>query len=348
MLRVSTLAIAASLVTSTAFAAGIERNAPSTRILFEEGRYLEFSFGYVSPDLEGTAGPGAPTGNLFESYTQLGFAYKADLTDRLSYAIVPEAPWGVDTAYPGGAPYTGVTATLDSLGLQAIVSYDVSDQFKVYAGLRAQQLSAEANIPFVGGYSITTDKQMGYGYMVGAAYQIPDIAARVAVTYYSSIEHTLNTTEFGALAGQTDIETPQSVNVEFQTGIAENTLLFGSVRWVDWSEFAIAPPNYPLGTLVDYEKDWITYTVGVGRQFTDSLSGFVTASYEPASNTILTTLGPVDGRASIGIGASYDVGQMTITGAVNYVMLGEAQNALGTTFSDGSALAAGIRIGYSF
>ena len=67
MHRVSALAMAASLVTSGAFAAGIERTAPSTRILFEEGRYLEFSFGYVAPDLEGTAGPGAPTGNLFES-----------------------------------------------------------------------------------------------------------------------------------------------------------------------------------------------------------------------------------------------------------------------------------------
>ena len=39
----------------------------------------------------------------------------------------------------------------------------------------------------------------------------------------------------------TDVDTPQSVQLDFQTGVAPKTLVFGYVRWVDWSEFSISP-----------------------------------------------------------------------------------------------------------
>ncbi len=348
MVRISILALAAGMIGSTAFAAGIERNAPSSRVLFEDGRYLEFAMRYVSPDLSGNAGPGAPTGNLLESYASFGFAYKADLTDRLSYALILDEPWGVDTLYQGGAPYTGVDAELNSRELTGILAFDLGERVKVYGGLRVQQTEAAAAIPFVGGYTIETDKQTDLGYLVGAAYQIPEIALRVAATYYSPIKHTLNSTEFNAFDDQTVVETPEAVNLEFQSGIAKDTLIFGSIRWVNWSDFAIAPPNYPLGTLVDYEKDWTNYTLGVGRKFNDTWSGFIQASHEPASKTVLTTLGPIDGRSSLGIGATYTKDNVKITGGVTYSWLGDAENVLATQFDDGSAIGIGVRVGYTF
>ena len=357
MIRVSALALAAGLAATSVHAAGIERTAPTTRSLFEPGRYLEFSTTWADPELSGSGGfaPGpiaaAPsgTGDLFDSFATLGFAYKADLTDRLSYAFIIDQPWGVDTTYPT-APgvYSGVRARLDSTQLSGILAFDATEAVKVYGGLRAERISAQARLPFVGGYTIETDEQTNLGYLVGAAYQRPDIALRVALTYYSAIGHTMNTTEFGALRTQTEIETPQSVNLEFQSGIAQDTLVFGSVRWVDWSEFVIRPPNYPLGTLVDYEEDWVTYTLGVGRRFNENWSGFVQASHEPASNTTLTTLGPVDGRTSLGLGATWTDGNVSVTGGVNYVWLGEAQNLLRTRFEDGTALGVGLRVGYRF
>ena len=39
----------------------------------------------------------------------------------------------------------------------------------------------------------------------------------------------------------TDLETPQSVQLDFQTGVAPKTLVFGYVRWVDWTEFNVTP-----------------------------------------------------------------------------------------------------------
>jgi long-chain fatty acid transport protein len=202
----------------------------------------------------------------------------------------------------------------------------------------------------VGGYTIDTDTQTNLGYLVGAAYQRPDIALRVGAHLLLGHRHEMNTVRVRHDPDPTDIETPQSVNLEFQSGIAQDTLVFGSVRWVDWSEFTISPPNYPLGTLVDYQEDWVDLHAGrrapVQRQ---PGAGFVQASYEPASDTVLTTLGPVDGRTSLGLGATWTRdGNVSVTAGVTYAWLGEAQNLLGTRFEDGDAFGVGVRVAYTF
>jgi long-chain fatty acid transport protein len=366
MKRSSALALAIGLVASTTVhAAGIERSAPTTRALFEEGRYLEFSTTWADPDLSGRGGDasafGGPpfaapngTGDIFDSYATLGFAFKADIGDRFSYAIIFDQPWGVDTTYPSDpvSIYQGVEARLDANQLTGILAYDATDSVKVYGGVRVERISAEAAIPFVGGYRVETDTQTNFGYLVGAAYQIPEIAFRVGLTYYSSISHDMNTTETSPIPGadvtRTKIATPQSVNLDFQSGIAASTLLYGSIRWVDWSEFSIEPPRYPLGTLVDYEKDWTTYTLGLGRQFNETWGGFVQASYEPSNDTVLTTLGPVDGRTTLGLGGTYTRDSVKVTAGVSYTWLGDAENPVGTQYRNGDAIGVGVRVGYSF
>lgn len=362
-------------VSSAALAGGIERNAPTTRILFEEGRYLEFSASSVNPTLSGSGGDatavGGPpnaapngTGDLLESYFTLGAGYKADINENLSYAIIIDEPHGVDTNYPSvaGSIYSGVVATLDARQLSAILSYDVNDNVKVYGGLRAESVKAQADLPFIGaaagGYSINASSDTSFGYMAGVAYSRPEIALRVALTYYSDIDHVLPTSETIPLLGTTndtvDIKTPQSVNLEFQSGVAEDTLVFGSIRWVDWSEFAITPtlyssPGVTGRPLVDYEKDWTTYTLGVGRRFNDQWSGAFQISHEPATDVLpLTTLGPVDGRTAYTLAGTYTMDKVKITTGLSYVDLGGTANLVDTSFDGGDAIAIGVRVGYSF
>ncbi len=290
-------------------AGGIERAVPSTRVLFKDGRYVEVSAAYASPDLSGRGADlsaiGFPvqvsgsTGDLLESYWNLGFAFKTDLTDRISFAVIGDEPWGADTKYGRGSfpagpfppnfSYDGTTANLDSFALSGIIAYDVTPAVMLYAGLRAQWMEADASIPFVGptaglpGYTIDTDSDWGFGYLIGGAYQLPEMALRVSLTYYSKIEHEFDSREFSQFDTRTNIETPQAVNLEFQSGVAENTLVFGSIRWVDWSDFSIVPPSYQQATgrpLVDYESDWWTYTLGAGYRFNEAFSGSVSVAYE--------------------------------------------------------------------
>jgi long-chain fatty acid transport protein len=363
-------------------AAGIERVAPSTRVLFRDGNYVEFNLAYVSPDLSGTGAnlaalnPALPfvpgnTGNLFDSYTQFSLAYKGNITERISFALILDEPYGADTDYgqgsfPGGLfSYAGSTADLNSYQLSGILAYDVTPQVKLYAGVRAQRTEADASIPFIGladplrgiPYTVSTDKDWGYGYLVGGAYQMPEIALRVALTYHSKISHSFDTLEYGQFNTRTDMDTPQSVTLEFQSGVAEDTLVFGSVRWVDWSDFRIAPPQYVASlqrltgaprALVDYESDWWTYTLGVGRQITDEWSGAVSVLYEPQTGDVLTTLGPVDGRTALTGSATYTMGAVELTGGLTYGWLGDTSNLLQTRYRDGDYWGLGLRVGYAF
>ena len=44
--------------------------------------------------------------------------------------------------------------------------------------------------------------------------------------------------------GTTKFKSPDSVNLEFQTGLRQGTLLFGSLRWVNWSDLALQPYRF--------------------------------------------------------------------------------------------------------
>ena len=319
------------------------------------------------PELEGRGGllepAGLGTGDILDSYDQWGFAFRGDLSEQTSFALTLDQPWGVNTTYPAVATsgYSGTGANLRSHALSATLLQRMNDNVSFYAGVRGQTIKAEAAFPFGGAiglggpYSVVADRAEGVGFLAGAAYEIKRIKARLALTYYSEIESTHGTDE--TIAGvttrtETDLKTPQSLNLEFQSGIAPKTLAFGGVRWVDWSEFAISPPLFSgsLGglPLVEYTEDWITYTGGIGHKFNEVFTLAAIVRYTPASDQELTTLGPVDGRLSIGLAPTLVLGDMSITAGVSWIETGDARNFAGTNFADGSAIGAGVRVGFDF
>ena len=336
-------------------AGGVERSSQSVAILFEKGRYAELSFGHFAPDVSGTVGPSS-SGDMAPSYNSWSLGYKMDIGERMALALILDQPIGADVAYPGtyvpagSYPLAGTTADLSSSAITALLRYSFENNVSVYGGLRYQTVHGVVSIPVVGGYTMETNHDSELGYVVGLAWEKPEIAARVALTYNSAITHSLESVEFGALASEFDTEVPQSVNLEFQTGIAKDTLLFGSIRWVDWSEFTIDPPFYPPAIpLVSYSKDRVTYNLGIGRRFNETWSGAVTLGYEPSDGELTGNLGPTDGMRSIGLAATYTRDNMKITGGIRYVDIGDATtNTVGGNFSGNSGVGVGIRVGYSF
>ncbi|QJF51333.1 OmpP1/FadL family transporter [Roseobacter ponti] len=361
------------LATGTAYAGGIERSPQSVGPLFEEGRYVEFSFATVSPDVSGVGGlitPGVASGDMTETYQQYGFAYKADLNDTLSYALIYDQPYGANVNYPTGTGYfaQGSLAEFDSNALTAILQYNFPSKLSVYGGLRYQYIDANAFVPFVTGggplagtpYEANAEKDGGAGYLLGVAYERPEIALRVALTYQSTIKHELDTTESSVLGlnvtSTTEIETPQSLTLDFQSGVAEDTLVFGSIRWVDWSAFEIAPESYVglVGSpLVFYADDRIKYTLGVGRRLNENWSVAASVNYERTTGSPTGNLGPTDGQLGLGLSAVYTVDNMKITGGISYTDIGEANTIVGAAipggvFTDNDAVAVGFKIGYYF
>nr|WP_255522120.1 outer membrane protein transport protein [Paracoccus sp. NBH48] len=208
----------------------------------------------------------------------------------------------------------------------------------------------------------------GVGFVVGAAYEIPDIAGRVSLTYNSKVEHQFDTVESvnGTILGRstTTVDTPESLTLEAQTGVAADTLVFGSIRWVNWSEFTVNPRIFsraptatdPLGFnvtdgLVSLE-DTTTYTLGVGRKFNETWSGSAALVYEPENDDLVSPLAPTNGRLGLTLAAVYTMDNMKITTGINYSKLGDARPQTGgeprAQMEDSDLLGIGIRIGYSF
>lgn len=361
------------LGTFAAHAGGIERTPQSVAVLFEQGRYGEFSFRSVSPDVSGVGGlvtPGVASGDMASSYNNFGFAYKADINETWSYAVIYDQPYGSDVDYAAGTGYfaQGSTAEFDSNALTAIIQYNFPTNFSIYGGVRYQTVSADAFIPFASPvpgvtppYDVSGDRDGEFGYLVGAAYERPDIALRVSLTYNSAIDHSLDTTENSVVGAnqksQTEINTPESVNLEFQSGVAKDTLVFGSVRWVNWSEFEISPADYLLITggtpLAFFADDRTTFRLGVGRKLSEQWSVAASVNYEKATGSPTGNLGPTDGLLGLTLSAAYTMDKMKITGGISYTDVGDADTIVGSAipggvFSNNDAIGIGFRVGYYF
>jgi len=252
---------------------------------------------------------------------------------------------------------------VNAVGVTVLAHYRLNERMSIYGGIKGE--AVEGQVALFNGYRMSTDRALDYGFVVGAAYEIPDIALRVALTYTSDITHAFQATEVvpgvGTFATTFSSTVPQSLALDFQSGIAKDTLLFGSIRWRDWSEFQIAPALFSAanGPLVSYDNDSVTYTLGVGRRFSETWSGAVFVSHEPAGGGFAGNLGPTDGYTSIGLGATYTQDRMKITGGITYARIGdavtEAPAALGapagTTlgrFTGNSLVGVGVKVGWSF
>ncbi|SFG07747.1 Long-chain fatty acid transport protein [Palleronia marisminoris] len=395
-----------ALCPSAAMAVGLDRSGQPVDILFEDGNYFELSFGRVFPSLEGEDRALAPfyaggtaIDDVGEDFNQLGAGVKFQVAEKLSFALIADKPYGVDINYPGDgggfapsglpAPFPpflpvppteegsanlgGTYADVDSSALTAMGRYEFNDNFSVHGGLRYQRLEARVGLsgfaygPFLSGYTADFDRDYALGYAVGAAYERPDIALRVAVTYFSEIEHELDTTETtpgGSIrTSVTEITTPQAINLDFQTGLNQRTLLFGQIRYAWYEDVTVAPPYFDEnsdpgidGTSLTEIADGYSLAIGVGRALTDRLSGSVTFGYERAEDDdLVSPLAPTNGQRSIGLGLSYDVtDSFTVAGGVRYVALGDASPETGTPdtaradFSDNHAVGLGLQIGYRF
>ncbi|QFG36994.1 long-subunit fatty acid transport protein [Paracoccus pantotrophus] len=359
-------------------AGGIERAPQSLAPLFESGNYLELSFGGVNPDVSGrdlAVYGGAPTGDVAQGYGFFGLAYKHQFNENLSGALIVEQPFGADVLYPtANSPVLGGTRVeVNSTTYTALLRYKFDNNFSVHGGIRGSHADGQLSLRGLGykgpppagvsGYDLDIDGAWGIGWVAGVAYEMPEIAARVSLTYNSPIEHDFDMKEsFSgtpiAASGSYEVKTPRSWTLEGQTGIAADTLLFGSIRWVKWSEFRVDNFFFPTQTgaeLVEVE-DTTTYTIGVGRKFTDNWSGSVSFLYEPSEGDTVSPLAPVNGRKAVTVAAIYTMDNIKITTGINYTKLGNATLGVGPSgnktevarMDDSEAWAIAMRIGYSF
>ncbi|WP_179998573.1 outer membrane protein transport protein [Acinetobacter sp. YH12239] len=315
--------------------------------------------------------------------------------------VITDPSTGLPVAIGLGTQITGNTSVeVDTQNLSLILGYQPTENFNFYGGAVYQTVKGNVKLrgsaySLFNGYDADIPEDNAFGWLAGAAYQIPEIALKASITYRSEIDHKVNVNESipliaplgsllvasGALpgsalaglnsSGETKITTPQSVNLDLQSGIMANTVAFANIRWVDWSSFSIRPHKFgqlselaggllpslgkPNGfNLVDYSKDQWSVTTGVGRKFNEQWAGNVSVGWDSGAGNPVTTLGPTEGYWNVGLGLQYSPTPATfIAGGVKYFWLGDADAQTGAhsaagKFEDNDALAYGLKIGYKF
>ena len=254
-------------------------------------------------------------------------------------------------------------------------------EFQVYGGPVAQRVQADVKLrgtayQAANGYTTHITADQDYGWLAGVAYSKPEIALQAALTYRSEIDHTLGLSEvFPALAGaipnaatgvngEIDITTPKSVNFDFQTGINPTMLATAKVRWVPWSDFEIVPPLYNQGSkfdptngpdglsLVSYDKDQWLVELGLAKRLTPALAVTGNIGWDSGAGNPVTSLGPIEGYYSAGLGAKYNLTEnWAISAGGKYLWFGDAKGQIPnkfavSNFEDNDGFALGVKLSY--
>ncbi|MEX5287236.1 outer membrane protein transport protein [Acinetobacter towneri] len=359
----------------------------------------------VSAQAAGLVASGAaPTQAIAESVIRSNTAAMTTIENGVTAAITQNVQNAVTQAVDAGLTDvnrllgTGNTSVeVDTQNLSFIAGFQPTENWNIYGGAVYQTIKGNVALrgqaySLFNGYDASIPEDSAMGWLAGVSYQIPEIALKASLTYRSEIDHDVNVRETlptlkalallpngaaaaGAIAtseGKTTITTPQSVNLDLQTGIMANTVAFANLRWVEWSKFSIRPHKFGLVSeavgplvqrpngfnLVEYEDDQISATVGVGRKLNDQWAGNVSVGWDSGAGNPVSTLGPTEGYWNVGLGVQYSPApNYFIAGGVKYFMLGDAKAQTGAQaggsdyvaeFEDNDAWAYGLKIGYRF
>ncbi|WP_286739499.1 OmpP1/FadL family transporter [Psychrobacter sp. UBA3068] len=263
--------------------------------------------------------------------------------------------------------------------------------FQVYGGPVAQRVKADVKLrgtayEAANGYTTHISADQDYGWLAGVAYSKPEIALKAALTYRSEIEHNTDAFEQYPLAtvvggsippiaggpfvfpssrsSNIEITTPESVNFDFQTGINPTTLATAKVRWVPWSDFAIVPSLYnevstanpafrPDGLpLVSYDKDQWQVELGLAKRLTPALAVTGNVGWDSGAGNPVTSLGPIEGYYSAGLGAKYNVTEnWAVSAGGKYLWFGDAKGQIPSktivsNFEDNDGFVLGMKLSY--
>ncbi|MBB4006036.1 OmpP1/FadL family transporter [Allorhizobium taibaishanense] len=313
--------LATGLVGTEAMAGGLERGGYNIDLLFDPSAVTaEGSTVYVMPDRKlknakdvdpsdglgsNGFGGGTTTAKDTENYWNSRVGIKAAIGSEADCLVDYSQPWGAHSK--PGANWVGAQSNIETkiksenYGLTCSYRFDAGPgQIRVIGGGFYQEVSGfkdrlvvpDALTPFGNGVGHLELKGDGWGWRAGLAYEIPEYAFRASLVYNSEVKldnitgkldlSQVNGANYNVYGSQA---MPDSVELKVQSGIAPDWLAFGSVKWVDWSQFQQIPfyikgTNIAITQLDLGYRDGVTVVAGVGHKFTDQWSGAVSLSWD--------------------------------------------------------------------
>ena len=385
------------LSSGVANAGGFDRAGVNIDQLFDAAPYsFDAGVTYVSPQrtlknvqrLDGS-GMSSSSVDVGGDYAVPRIGIKANIFEPVDCLATYTEPYGAEADFGMNNAYspTAVEYYVKTNDFGLTCSYKVNvgkGTFRFIGGVSYQEvdafLSRQTLLAFgntgLGKFQLSDE---AWGWRVGAAYEIPEIALRASLVYSSSYKYdglsgTVDSTGFagGPLGNVTGVfpvsasaEIPQAVEFKLQSGIAPGWLAFGSVRWQEWSKLGIIPINgvinpvfgTPSNVSFDllYRDGW-TVSGGIAHKFTDQLSAAVSLTWDRGTST---TSGYQSDTWSVASGISYSpndkievrlggsIGVLT-SGSSTFTGVGDAANAISYTYDDDLLLAGSASVKVKF
>jgi long-subunit fatty acid transport protein len=236
-----------------------------------------------------------------------------------------------------------------------VANYKLSEGLDVFGGVKFSAGSAAGNVLANPHGDLNASEGTATSPVIGVSYSIPDIALRVSATYQGKAETSHKTTRtyngVTETLKPTTAALPESLTLDFQTGVAKDTLVFGSIHRARWggAHIFFDGAAEPKTTWTDST----TYSLGVGRKIDENWAVSASFNYEEGTESAGTSLlSTTNGVRGVTLGARYTTGNITVSLGANYSEFGDktvTASPLGVgKFSNNSMTSVGLKLGFSF
>ena len=373
--------MAGILLASPALSGGWEASRLDTSMMYNDGGYAEVGTSSISYDINATIQTNE-SHKMAKDQTRTALGVKMQyesfdigLTNYLSGAIQLDGVAGHSAGCGAGAALVNCSlvpsADVEMTSTALLGRYRIDENFSVLGGINRYSVSDATVQTLTGYYEVSGDQVVP---MAGAAYENKEIALRVELLLQTETD--VDLTASSSLHPDTNVDPtppssvtgaqmviPQTITLNFQSGIAEDTLLFGSVHQAKWDSAQINIPanathaSGPVAAVSSNFSNKTAYSIGIGRKLNESISILGSYSSEGGGGSTSTdgfTL--TDGSQTLAFGARYTKDNMTISGGYSYTKVGDVTVSadisplpdLTATYADNKVTGIGLKVGFSF
>lgn len=265
------------------------------------------------------------------------FYYKQDINDQLKVGIGMGTPFGLKTEYDKNwlGRFQALKSELKTVNLNPSLAWRLSEQWSFGFGISAMWAQAELTSAVNLGATASTinnkGKDWGFGYNLGAIYQItPD--TRLGLAYRSKVEQHLKgdaRSPFTALNGvpgstlntdiTADLTLPETLSLSSFSRLDDHWDLLADITWTRWSQFQTLSilrdngSNTLIGSTQEHWNNTLRYSVGLNYRYSDSIKLRTGVAYdqEAIDNDRRTSRIPGNDRLWLSFGASWQYSPQT-------------------------------------
>ena len=274
-----------ALSATSAHSGGWETGRLDSGVLYQDGNYVETSFGSLNYSINGTTQSGVTHG-MAKDQNRMSVSGKLAIGDfDIGLTSFSSGAIQMDGQNPAAGLSVVPSADVKVYTQALMVRYKLNDNFSLIGGARQVNLKASSVKTLLATYNVDATKKTGALY--GLAYERPDIALRLEVLRSESLSMPLTG---GATVASGTLVVPEATTVNFQTGIAKDTLLMASAHKVSWGTGQITvlgaggAPN--IGSAF---SDTTSYSLGLGRKLSEATSASLTYSWEKGAGATSTS-----------------------------------------------------------